>query len=49
MNRVQSKYTGNVRMFSDEELKDALSLVEKLNKQQMESQLAMNSSSSSTE
>ncbi len=31
MNRSESKYTGNVRMFSDEELKSALRLVETLN------------------
>lgn len=44
MNRIQSKYTGNVRMFNEEELKTALNLVEKLNKQAAESQLAMTSS-----
>lgn len=31
MNRVQSKYTGNIPMFSEEELKSALNLVERLN------------------
>ncbi len=30
MNRVESKYTGNIRMFNDDELKSALNIVEKL-------------------
>lgn len=48
MNRVQSKYTGNVRMFNDDELKTALGIVEKLNKQAAASQLASTSTSDSS-
>ena len=48
MNRVQSKYTGNVRMFSDAELKTALDLVEKLNQRAAASQLVSTSLSESS-
>ena len=48
MNRVQSKYTGNVRMFNDDELKTALSIVEKLNKHAAANKIVSASTSESS-